>query len=127
MIGEFHGILTMDSGEIVKIIIPECIQIPPGLSNTYLLADFAFLMAGHQYVSHLSKPKLKFKGGGLYTMSVTRGHKLITILPIRADSETTHRQIYLHNNEPYDPPAYVNNTLYQCTNRPNASTPTAFT
>ncbi len=60
-------------------------------------------------------------------MSVTRGHKIITILPIKADSETTHRQIYLHNNEPYDPATYVNNTLYQCANRPNASTPTAFT
>jgi hypothetical protein len=47
MIGEFHGVLTMDSGETLKVIIPECIQIPPGLSNTYLLADSAFLMAGH--------------------------------------------------------------------------------
>jgi hypothetical protein len=127
IIGELHGIFTLDSGETVKAIIPECIQIPPGLSNTYLLADSAFLMAGHQYVSHLSKPKLKFKGGDSYTMSVTRGHKLITILPIRADSESTHRQIYLHNNEPYDPPTYINNTLYQCTNQPNANTPTAFT
>jgi hypothetical protein len=81
MRGEFHG---MDSGEVVKVIIPECIQIPPGLSNTYLLSDSAYLLAGHQYVSHLSKPKLKFKGGGAYTMSVTREHKLITILPIRA-------------------------------------------
>ena len=101
LIGEFHGVLTLDSGETVRVIIPESIQIPPGKSNTYLLADSAFLLAGHQYVSHLSKPKLKFKGGGTYTMSVTRGHKLITILPMRADSETTHRQIYLHNDEPY--------------------------
>ena len=31
MIGEFHGILTLDSAETVKAIIPECIQIPPGL------------------------------------------------------------------------------------------------
>jgi hypothetical protein len=64
MIGQFHGVLTMDSGEAVKVIIPECIQIPPGLSNTYLLSDSAYLLAGHQYVSHLSKPKLKFNGGG---------------------------------------------------------------
>ena len=62
LIGEFHGVLTLDSGETVRVIIPECIQIPPGLSNTYLLADSAFLLAGHQYVSHLSKPKLKFEG-----------------------------------------------------------------
>ncbi len=51
------------------------------------LADSAFLLAGHQYVSHLSKPKLKFKSGDTYTMPVTRGHKLITILPMKADSE----------------------------------------
>jgi hypothetical protein len=58
-IGEFHGIITLDSGETRRVIIPECIQIPPGLATTYLLADSAFLLAGHQYVSHLSKPKLK--------------------------------------------------------------------
>jgi hypothetical protein len=79
-IGEFHGIITLDSGETRRAIIPECIQIPPGMSNTYLLADTAFLMAGHKYTSHLSAPKLKFAGGGIYTMSVTRGHKIIKIL-----------------------------------------------
>ncbi len=71
-IGEFHGIITLDSGEARRVIIPECIQIQPGLSNTYLLADTAFLMAGHTYVSHLSSPKLKLSGGGTYTMSVTK-------------------------------------------------------
>ena len=126
-IGEFHGIVTLDSEETVRIIIPECIQIPPGLSNTYLLSNAAFLMAGHKYVSHLSQPKLKFKGGGSYTMSVTRGHMLISVLPTHANKETTHRTVYLHENEPYDPPTFVNNVLYQCTNRPNANTPTAFT
>ncbi len=68
-IGEFHGIITLDSGETRRAVIPECIQIPQGMSNTYLLADTAFLLAGHQYVSHLSQPKLKFKGGGQYTMT----------------------------------------------------------
>jgi hypothetical protein len=62
-IGEFHGIITLDSGETRRTIIPECIQIPPGMSNTYLLADTTFLMAGHKYTSHLSAPKLKFAGG----------------------------------------------------------------
>jgi hypothetical protein len=38
-IGEFHGIITLDSGETRRAIIPECIQIQPGLSNTYLLVD----------------------------------------------------------------------------------------
>jgi hypothetical protein len=28
MIGEFHGILTLDSKETIRVIIPECIQIP---------------------------------------------------------------------------------------------------
>jgi hypothetical protein len=127
MIGEFHGILTLDNNETIRVIIPECIQIPTGLSNTYLLSDSAFLMAGHTYVSHLSTPKLKLKGGGTYTMSVTRGHKIITILPLNAEEDTPHRQVYLHANEPYDPPTFVNNVLYQCINRPNANTPTAFT
>jgi hypothetical protein len=50
-IGEFHGITTLDSGETRRAIIPEFIQIPPGMSNTYLLADTAFLMAGHKYAN----------------------------------------------------------------------------
>ena len=100
MIGEFHGIITLDSQETIRVIIPEYIQIPKGLSNTYLLSDSAFLMAGQTYVSHLSKPKLRFKGGGTYTMSVTRGHKLITVMPTHAEEDTPHRTVYLHLNEP---------------------------
>ena len=126
-IGEFHGIITLDSGETRRAIIPECIQIPPGMSNTYLLADTAFLMAGHKYTSHLSAPKLKFAGGGIYTMSVTRGHKIIKILPTNATQETPHRIIYFHRDEPYDPPTFVNNVFFQCANRPNAQTPSTFT
>ncbi len=90
MIGEFHGILTLDSQETIRIIVPECIQIPPGLSNTYLISNSAYLLAGHKYISHLSQPKLRFKGGGTYTMSVTKGHMLISVLPTYADKETTH-------------------------------------
>ena len=127
MIGEFHAILTLDSKETVRVIIPECIQIPPGKSNTYLISNSAFLLAQHTYVSHLSRPKLRFKGGGTYTMSVTKGHMLISVLPTHAERETTHRRIYVHNDEPYDPPTFVNTVLYNCSNRPNANTPTAFT
>ena len=126
-IGEFHGIITLDSGETRRVIIPESIQIPQGMSNTYLLADTAFLMAGHTYVSHLSQPKLKFNKGGTYTMSVTKGHKIIRILPTPANIETPHKTIYFHLDEPYDPPTFVNNVFYQCNNRPNAQTPSAFT
>jgi hypothetical protein len=58
MIGEFHALLTLDSGEIKRIIIiPECVQIPAGMSSTNLLADTAFLMAGHKYVSDFHHPK----------------------------------------------------------------------
>ena len=60
-------------------------------------------------------------------MSVTKGHMLMSVLPTHANKETTHRQVYLHNDEPYDPPTFVNTVLYNCTNRPNANTPTAFT
>ncbi len=125
--GEFHGIITLDSGETRRVIIPECVQVPLGIATTYLLADSAYLLAGHQYISHLSKPKLRFKGGGTYTMSVTKGHKIIHLLPTTADQETPHRVIYLHLDEPYDPPTYVNNMLFQCSNRPNVLTPSAFT
>jgi hypothetical protein len=126
-IGEFHGVITLDSGETRRVIIPECIQIPPGLATTYLLADSAFMPAGHQYISHLSKPKLKFKGGGTCTMSVIRGHKIINILPTASNHDTPHRIIYLALSEPYDPPTYVNNVFFQCSNRPNVLTPSAFT
>ena len=60
-------------------------------------------------------------------MSVTKGHKLIRILPTIAAQETAHKVIYFHKDEPYDPPTFINNVLYQCTNRPNAHTPSAFT
>ena len=60
-------------------------------------------------------------------MSVTKGHKLIRILPTPANQETAHRKIYVHLDEPYDSPTLSNNVFYQCSNRPNAHTPPAFT
>jgi hypothetical protein len=125
-IGEYHAILTLDSGEAVRIIIPEAVQLPPGTAHSNLLANTAFLMAGHKYISDLHKPKMKFKGGGQCTMSVIKGHNVFSVLPIYATEETTHRKIYLHNDAPYDPPTYVNTTVYQHANRANIQTPTAF-
>jgi hypothetical protein len=124
-IGEFHAIITLHSGETRRAIIPECIQIPPGMSNKYLLGHTAFLMAGHKYTYYFSK--LKFAGGRIYTMSVIRGHKIVRVLPTNATQETPHRKIYFHLDEPYDPPTFINNVFYQCANRPNAQTPSAFT
>ncbi len=37
-----------------------------------------------------------------------------------------HRIIYAHNDEPYDPPTFLNTTVYQYLNRPCLQTPTAF-
>jgi hypothetical protein len=62
-IGEYHSIMTLGSGETAQIIIPEAVQFPPGAAHSNLLANTAFLLAGHKYISDLYKPKLKFKGG----------------------------------------------------------------
>ncbi len=59
-------------------------------------------------------------------MSVQKGHQIIRLLPIPADRETTHKIILLHNREPYDPPTFINNVLFNNANRPDVSTPTAF-
>jgi hypothetical protein len=64
--------------------------------------------------------------GGEYTMSVKRGHQIIKLLPIEADKETTHTRFYLHLSQPYDPPTFKNNTLFNAANRPDAKTPLAF-
>jgi hypothetical protein len=118
--------MTLDSNETVKIIIPEAVQLPPGAAHNNLLANTAFLLAGHKYISDLYQPKLKFKGGGQCTLSVTKGHLVFSVLPVSATQDSPHRTIYLHNNEPYDPPTYVNNTIFQHANRANLQTPTAF-
>ncbi len=89
-IGEYHGIMTLDSGESVRVIIPEAVQIPIGTAHSNLLANTAFLLAGHKFISDLRQPKLKFQGGGQYTMSVIQGHNVFTILPITANEDTAH-------------------------------------
>jgi hypothetical protein len=118
--------MTLDSGETVRVIIPEAVQLPPGAAHSNLLANTAFLFAGHKYVSDLRKPKLKLQRGVQYTMTVVKGHMVLSILPTNATQEKTHRQIYLHQDEPYDPSTYVNGAIYQNVNRANLQTPTAF-
>jgi hypothetical protein len=124
--GEYHGVMTLDSGETVRVIIPEAVQVPAKLSHSNLLANTPYLMAGHKFHSDLHKPKLKFKGGGQYTLAVTKGHNLLSILPIHATKDSTHRAIYLHLDQPYDPPTFLHETHYQTMNRANLHTPTAF-
>ncbi len=55
-------------------------------------------------------------------MNVSKGHHVIQMNPLDAHKSTTHKEILMHENYPYDPPTFHNNA----TNRPNASTPTAF-
>ena len=123
LIGEFHGILQLDNGETIRLIIPEAVALPPSTSKTYLLCDTQFLMAGNKYISDLRKPVLQFKQGGRYTMNVKTAHKIITLYPAQASSKTNHRRIFAHLPQQYDPPTFINNAT---TRRPNAKTPTAF-
>jgi hypothetical protein len=125
-IGEFHALLTLDSGETTRAIIPEAILAPAATTNTYLLAHMPLLMDGHEYICSLDRPRLKFNDGGEYTMSVKRGHQVTKMLPVNADKETTHQILYLHKTEPYDPPTYINSVLFSAANRPDAKTPLAF-
>jgi hypothetical protein len=84
-------------------------------------------MAGNEFVPNLLyKPKIKFREGGEYTMTVRKGHQIIKLLPIQADKETTHQSILIHNREPYDPPTFINNVLFtNNANRPDVSRPIA--
>jgi hypothetical protein len=60
-------------------------------------------------------------------MSVIRGHHVIRMTSIDAQTPTPHRTNLLHLQEPYDPPSFLNNsTNTQNANRPNSNTPTAF-
>ena len=122
-IGEFHALITLDNGETRRLIIPQAIAVTPTIANTYLLATTPYLIAGHRYACNLQKPTLTFSKGGKYTMSVKQGHHIIRITPIDAYKPTPHKDILIHERHPYDPPTYHNNAT---TNRPNATTPTAF-
>ena len=63
-IGEFHAIIiTLNTGETKRAIIPEAILIPSTRTNTYLLAHAPLLMAGHEFLPNLYKPKIKFREG----------------------------------------------------------------
>jgi hypothetical protein len=60
-------------------------------------------------------------------MSILKGHHILKLTPINANEPTPHRTIMLHEPQPYDPPTVHNNATFSTnTNRPNASTPTAF-
>ena len=65
-IGKFHALITLDTEEIKRAIIPEAILIPSTRTNTYLLAHAPLLMAGHDFLPNLYKPKIKFREGGEY-------------------------------------------------------------
>jgi hypothetical protein len=87
--GEYHGVITLDSGETVRTVIPEAVQIPNKMSHSNLLANTPYLMAGHKFQSELHKPKLKFKGGGQITLAVIKGHKANTLLLSSKDTTSS--------------------------------------
>jgi hypothetical protein len=125
--GEFHALITLDSNEVRRVIIPQAIALPQDIANSYLLATTPFLIAENRYVCDLKAPRIWLKGGGKQTMSVIRGHHVIRMTPIDAHTTTPHRINLLHLREPYDPPSYFNNSTHtQNSNRPNINTPTAF-
>ena len=123
--GEMHALITLDNGEVRRLMIPQAIAVPQGIANSYLLAATPFLIAGHRYTCNLQQPKLHFRGGGTYTMNVVRGHHTIQITPTDANIQTPHKTILMHNQEPYDPPTFHNHST-NIHNRPNLQTPTAF-
>ena len=94
------------------------------MSTTYLLSDTQFLLAGNGYKSDLKKPQVKFSTGGTYTMAVKLAHKIMEVLPIAANKNTEHRQVYAHESTKYDPPTYYNNAVH--TRRPSAKTPPTY-
>jgi len=120
-VGEFHAQMTLDTGETIRVVIPEAVSLPTE-ATTYLLCDTQFLLAGHKYVSDLRAPKLEFAQGGSYTMDIVTAHKIIKLLPISAHEETNHRTILLHQPTPYEPPTFYNNVTIR---RPDITTPTA--
>ena len=125
--GEFHALMTLDSGEVRRAIIPQAIVLPKEIANSYLLAATPFLIAENRYVCDLQEPRIWLKGGGKQTMSVIRGHHIIQMTPIDAHTTTPHRHALLHLRQPYDPPSFLNNSTHtQNANRPNTRTPTAF-
>jgi hypothetical protein len=110
--GEFHALLTLDSNEVRRIMIPQAISLPLNMANSYLQAATPFLIAEHRYTCTLQKPKISFKGGGIKTMNVIRGHHVINMTSIDAHTETPHKINLLHLREPYDPPSFLNNATH---------------
>jgi hypothetical protein len=47
-------------------------------------------MAGHEFIPNLYKPKIKFREGGEYTMTVRKGHQIIRLLLINAKKKRLH-------------------------------------
>jgi hypothetical protein len=57
--------MTLDTGEKIRVVIPDEAVSLPTEATTYLLCDTQFLLAGHKYVNDLRAPKLEFAQGGV--------------------------------------------------------------
>ena len=54
--GELHALITLGSGEVRRVIIPQSIVLPQDMANSYLLATTPFLIAENRYVCDLKEP-----------------------------------------------------------------------
>jgi hypothetical protein len=125
--GEFHALVTLDSGEVRRAIIPQAIVLPQDIANSHLLATTPFLIAEKSICMRFKRTYNWLKGGGKQTMSVIRGHHVIHMTPIDAHTTTPHRTNLFHLREPYDPPSFLKNSTHlQNEIRPSTNTPIAF-
>ena len=69
-IGTFHAKITLDNAEEAYITFPEALAMPASVAATYLISDTQFLLADHEYKSHLMHPRLVFKDGGEKTLNL---------------------------------------------------------
>jgi hypothetical protein len=70
--GEYHGVLTLDTGEAVRVVIPEAVQLPGKLSHSNLLANTPYLMAGHSSLVTYTNQNEISRGRTVHTNSQQR-------------------------------------------------------
>ncbi len=123
-VGKFHAQMTLDTGEIIRVIIyprsrmsRQQFQHIPLVWHTIPPRRTCL-----DYISDLKTPKLQLAQGGTYTMDVIATHKIIEIFPISANVETNQRTVILHLLTPYEPPTFYNNVTLR---RPDITTPPA--
>jgi hypothetical protein len=81
-------------------------------------------MAGHEYICSLEKPRLKFDDGENIRCQSREDIKSSNYYPSRLTKKLPIPG-YI-STLAYDPPTFINNTLFNAANRPDAKNPLAF-